>query len=1196
MLAVARQEVVPEDRLMEGLWADDAPRTAVKSLQTHLSRLRKALADAGGDELQIETRPSGYLLRVADGATDVHVVEAMAAAARSLAARGALAAAAIKLRETLGMWRGRPLGEFADEPFATSESTRLQELRLSLLEEWVDAELACGHHAALAGELEALTAVNQFRERLWAQRMLALYRSGRQAEALRVYGDLRRMLADELGIDPSPELKALEHSMLIQAPELGWKAPADAEIGDPASASPASAASFLSPSPELSPSPAPSPSGAPELGSDPQAVAPARSESPRVTLPPIVLAGDERFVGRVGERDRLVAAWDNAVRGRRSVVLVSGEPGIGKTRLAAEHARAVAAHGATVLWGRCDEDLGFPYQPFLEPLRTYVRACSTEVLGALAGSGAADLARVVPEVADRLGLVVPVRAEPEADRYFMFEAVSAFLSAATASSPMLIVLDDLHWAGKPSLLLLRHLIRSSAPMAVMILGTYRDTELDRSHPLAEILADLRRDPAVERLVLRGLAHADVAHLLEATTGGELDAGASDLAAAVHHETGGNPFFVGEMLRHLVETGTIASADGTTRLQVNHGLGLPEGLREVITRRLSRLSPAANRALTVASVVGPTFSLRLIEAIGDTDPDELLDSLDEAVTAQVLVEDPDRRDCYTFGHALIRQTLLAELSAARRMRLHRRVGEALEAASDPDGQLDALAYHFAEAALDGQVAKASHYALAAGRRSLDRLALEEAVRHLERGLAVLELDPEPDLARRADLQLALAEARSGLGDLAGGRVTALKAAADAHRLASPERLGKAAVQFARMSTLNSPNPVATALCDEALTELGEQYPAVRARLLAAMAHEQYYARGDRLGAGPVAERAIEVARVSGDPDALAEALFARAETLVGSAEATEQLALAEQIVSVAEGTGDARTRTQGLVHRAIARLTLGDGAGFDADTREIRRLGASLRLLSPYRFTSHLAAMRALLDGRFDEVKALADASFALSRPDDAEAMNVYGGQLFVLYREQGQLQELLPVLSSVAAEQPHVASYLSGVALVEAEMGLLDDSRLHLSWLADDWFTTARRDFAWIGSVVALSETCSTLGDAARSATLYDLFLPHAGQLAILAMVACYGAVDRYLAMLATTMGRHDEAQAHFEAALQLEEGVGSRPLLARTRYWYARLLIERGGPGDRDRAGELLTSVVSETEALGMAALNQAAAALAAG
>src|SRR5947209_6199961 len=423
-------------------------------------------------------------------------------------------------------------------------------------------------------------------------------------------------------------------------------------------------------------------------------------------LPPaLVLADQPSFVGREAALDRLHQLWDAATTGTRQAVLVAGEPGIGKTRLAVELARSAHAAGATVLYGRCEEGLGAAYQPFTEAVRHYVANCWLEQLAAYVQAHGGDLGRLVPELAQRLP-DVPVSqvVEPELYRVRLFEAVTDLLRFAARETPVVLVIDDLHWAARPTLLMLRHVLGSDAATRLLVIATYRDTQLGPGHPLTETLGEVRGRAAVEQLTLGGLARDDVTAFVQLAAGHHLDDRARALARALHAQTDGNPFFVAEILRHLVETGAVYRREGVwvSDLAIDD-ISLPEGIRATVGGRLSHVSETARRALSVGSVVGREFDLAVVELVAGGDGEDLLDAFDEGVGARLIAEVPGLVGRFTFSHALVWHTLYEELTAARRARLYRRVGEALEALHPGhlDEHLPSLARHFGEAASQGQ---------------------------------------------------------------------------------------------------------------------------------------------------------------------------------------------------------------------------------------------------------------------------------------------------------------------------------------------------------------------------------------------------------------------------------------------------------------------------------------------------------------
>jgi class 3 adenylate cyclase len=499
------------------------------------------------------------------------------------------------------------------------------------------------------------------------------------------------------------------------------------------------------------------------------AEAPAASGAELVRPPvPPALAGTGPFVGRGDELARLADLWQRASAGEPGAALIGGEPGVGKSRLAGEVARRAHAAGGLVLYGRCDEDLAAPLQPFIEAVRALAPALGAARLRAVRGID--ELARVVPEVSEYLGETPAVRADPDTERLALFDAVTQLFGAASREAPVLLVLDDLHWAGKTTLSLLRHVLRGATDGRLLVLGTYRDTELARTHPLAETLADLRRDTDPLRMTLGGLTADDVDAYLTAIGNDDRELG-RELAEV----TAGNPFFLIEVVRHVEESGG-SWQRGT----------LPEGVREATGRRLSRLSAAANDALAVAAVVGTTFDLALVEQVRGED---LVDPIGEAVQAGLVVEESGSFARFRFAHAIVRQVLLAELVTLKRVRLHRAIAELLETAApgtDPDERLADLAYHWFECASAGSAEAAVTACRRAADRALERLAYEEAADLYGMALQALDwldgVDPETGAA----LHLARCDALLTAGDVTGARdaIDALELAAEgSERLAA-----------------------------------------------------------------------------------------------------------------------------------------------------------------------------------------------------------------------------------------------------------------------------------------------------------------------------------------------------------------------------------------------------------------------------
>jgi len=442
------------------------------------------------------------------------------------------------------------------------------------------------------------------------------------------------------------------------------------------------------------------------------------------------------FVGRQREMAELRSALEDTLAGQGRIVMLVGEPGIGKTRTAQELASYAQQRGARVLWGWCYEEGGAPpYWPWVQPIRAYVQQSVPDQLRLEMGPGAADIAEIVPEIRAKLtGLESPPELEPEQARFRLFDSITTFLKNAAQSQPLMLVLDDLHWADKPSLLLLQFLARELAPAQsgrLLVVGTYRDVELSRQHPLSETLAQLSRSAGggFQRVLLRGLDQEDAAQLIQASAGIEPT---TVLVEALYTHTEGNPFFMTEVIRLLSESGELTAE----HIGTPQGLRIPEGVREVIGQRLNRLTEHCNEVLTTASIIGREFDFRLLNILGgEMSEDQSLQAVDEAVSFNLIEDVPGQLDRYQFSHALIQQTLAEELTTSRRVRLHARIAEALEDLYGDDGEAHAaeLAHHFAEAEAVTGTEKLGHYSRLAGEQALAAYAHEEAVVHFERAL-------------------------------------------------------------------------------------------------------------------------------------------------------------------------------------------------------------------------------------------------------------------------------------------------------------------------------------------------------------------------------------------------------------------------------------------------------------------------------
>ncbi len=876
------------------------------------------------------------------------------------------------------------------------------------------------------------------------------------------------------------------------------------------------------------------------------------------------------FSGRMDQLETLTTAWKETAEGARRAVLVSGEPGIGKTRLVTEAVRAAHDRGSVVLWGRCDEDLGAPYGPFAEALRHYVSVTPPDQVRAEVGALGGELVRIVPDITSRVpGLAEPMVADAETERFRLFDAVADLLSEISAAAPVVLVLDDLHWADKPSLVLLRHLLRSATPMRVLFLCTYRDTDLDRSHPLSDVLGELRRQPGVDRLDLQGLDQDEISGFMTNVAGHELTEGGRDLALALHTETEGNPFFVGEVLRHLAESGAILQDDDgrwTTSGAVAD-FGIPEGVREVVGRRLSRLSEAVNRALAIAAVIGPTFDLATIEGAGGPTGDELFDALDEATQFGLIREAPGAPGRYAFAHALVRASLYEELTTNRRVRMHWRIGEVIEAryASKLDDHLDELAFHYGEGALAGDAIKAADFARRAGERALADLAFESAAAHFERALGSMELVDAASAAERCDLLLAWADALLLSGD-DRKRQAVFDAAATARASGDVPRMARAALVLVSREGANqrvgNVDTELVALMEEALAALGPAPSSERARLLSSLAVELQHGADDARRTS-LANEALAVARETGDPVALGHVLLRSWAMIDGSRPWHVEFAGRNaEAATFAEATGniDALRATE-MFAMCMASMT-GDRVEADAHLDTYVRLGDRSRRRDVRVSVQWKEAQQALFFGRLAEGERLTIDALTQAADSGLDPANISAttGSLFYSIRQsQGRLDELIPAIEDLVTAQPGLPTWRLALAGAFYECDRYEEARAHYDWLVADECAALRRDPMYPVNLCGLARMAPHVNPPrAVVEFLYEALLPFAGIFNWTGGTIGEGN-DTGLAIAAEVLGRPDDADRHHTDAIALCERAGARAYLARVHYFHGRMLAERG-------------------------------------
>jgi DNA-binding SARP family transcriptional activator len=706
MLLVAGGRTVPAESIIEAVWGHKPPDSAAGTLQSYVSRLRRVLVPGGtrGEAAKmLAWDPPGYKLVVGPDALDAHRFEALADQGRGLLLAGDPEGARAVLADALGLWRGPALLEFAHLDFAWGFAAKLEERRLVATEDRIDADLRLGRHAAVVGELGELVAAHPLREQLRHHLALALYRSGRQAEGLRILDDARRTLRDQLGIDPGRPLVELETAILNHDPALELAGDASATVPRAA----AGADTVPSPRPAVSPGNGSVP-GAP--AAEPSAGTPAPG-SP----------GAPRLVGRDVELRQVMLALDEARTATR-VVLVEGEPGIGKTRLVEEAATTAAARGAAVLWGRAFEGGAAPaFWPWLPPLRS------------LAGRLGRD-AELAPQLAS-LAVASSSDAAAGADaalvtdrtRFALFDAVTGLIAQSSDDQQLMLVLDDLQWADPASLQLLTFVAGQLVDRPVLLVCTVRELEVGRNDAVVEALAALSRAPGVRRIFLRGLSDTATAELVEVASGRPVD---TDVAAAIQERAEGNPFFATELVRLVVaERGGVGAVGA-----VLPGGDVPSGVRDVVRRRIALLPEATVAMLQVAAVIGRDVDIDLLTAASGDPMDTVLDAIEPAVVHRLLAPVPERPATFRFSHALVREVVADDVSALRRARIHLAVADALEStAGDLADAAEILAEHLWAAAPIGVGRRAAEALERAATVAVRRYAFEAAEGMLERAV-------------------------------------------------------------------------------------------------------------------------------------------------------------------------------------------------------------------------------------------------------------------------------------------------------------------------------------------------------------------------------------------------------------------------------------------------------------------------------
>ena len=883
-----------------------------------------------------------------------------------------------------------------------------------------------------------------------------------------------------------------------------------------------------------------------------------------------LFVGRDHELAELGECMKAISA-----DGGRRVVLVGGEAGIGKTSLVSIAARRAHDEGNAVLYGRCDEALAIPYQPWAEALGELVQHAPEQLLSAHVNERGGELATLVPGLVTRLGGVPPARSfDPDTERLLLFSAVLDLLARVSAELPFLLVLDDLHWADRPSLQLLRHIVSASTSIRVMILGTFRPADVGADDPLAEVLAWLHREAGVGRLALAGLDDLELLSLLEAAAGHELPGDGVALRDALVAETDGNPFFVVEILRHLAETGAIAQRDGRWVALVDLSVhGLPVSVREVIGQRVQRLGSDATRVLGAASVIGRDFDLELLSAVMESDPDVLLDVLDRARASAVITDAPDRLGGFTFVHALTQHALYDELSTARRQRLHRRVAEALESLpGDPDERVGELAEHWYAATQPADLDKAVGYSIAAGDRAQYRLAPDEAVRWYAQALELLErLDAEASEHRRCELLLRLGTAQR----LAGRpefRETLLNAAGLARELGDSNRLVEAALTNTRSfaASIGRLDTERVDVLRAAVQAIGTSSRETRARLLAQWAIESIWTPDYDTDA--LIDEALELTDGTDDFEARGRALFAlyinyTPQNLnLRQARLRECLDVAKRVDPSLRGP-----MYHGVVHMA---MQAGNPAEARAFLDDYERVYSMLSDPTQRWVSAWFRASFALVEGDAASAEKHAEDALQIAMENgEPDGMIFYGNQLAEIRLLQGREAEIVDLIAQVARDNPGLPVARTGLAYLLAATDRKDEARAILDDMTVD-LASLPVGSAWTTALAYLARAAAITNHAESARAVVQLLSPFMDQW-VWNGSSDAGPIALSVALARTVLTDYEQADANFSEAMKCAENARYPYWTALTALEWARLLTKQGSSDD-DRIRELLNAALA--------------------
>lgn len=873
-----------------------------------------------------------------------------------------------------------------------------------------------------------------------------------------------------------------------------------------------------------------------------------------------------RSVGRDVELAELRQAVADAAAGRGRAVLVVGEPGIGKTLLIEDTARYARHQGARVIVVRCPGSEGAPpYWPWSEALRACVGG---------AESTRTEVERLLPQISARPLIPVPATND-DSSRFELFHRVATVFHAAALRTPLILVLDDLHWADAPTLKLFELLASTVPTVPLLLVGTYRDVDVAGDHRIAKLAARLPGDTT--RVELRGLGVDAVARLVAATARAEP---APPLVRWLHRHTGGNPLFAQEVVRLLVAEGRLD--------QPPRHLVLPNGVRGVIERRLHGFAPATAEVLRWAAVCGDEFDLALVERASDASKDEISRALAVARRSRLVRPLADRTGWYAFTHGLVAEALRDNMPPTDRARRHLRLGETLAGQAADGGPSPAaeISYHLVAALPEGNAVLASDYTASAAKQASQTLAWEEAVRLYDQALHALRLVAGTE-RRAAELLVERAAVAGRMGDGPEARQAALEAVEAARQHGTPLLLAQAALAFSARTFADDGDATTINLIEEALDRLPPEDSPTRSVLLARLAEEVHHL--DRARFTQLTGEALAMAGRLDDPAARWEALFQKHRAQRGSADIGERIATSRELVDLAVQVGDHERTLLSRIPRVLDLITAGTRPSFDHEIEIFARTVERARLQSFRWFVPLWKGSRATAEGKLAEAEAFARDVLQLAVARGDYAMAQYAALLGGIRLQQCRVAEVEPAIAVAAERHPTLPVYRCALAVIHSELGQPASAHALLEPLAVDDFAAVPLDNEWALAAQCIAETCVALDRADWGRALYPRLLPYAHHHAVSSSGALYlGAAARSLGLLAAHAGDLDAADAHFRAALTATQRFGAPLWAAQTKLDWASLLAARGQPGDQESARRLVEEVRAFADEMDVPRLRQ--------